>query len=191
MVLAFSWAAIGLCDYCFSLLKGTGMLRPLEKMDFILGDIASEAKRKGEVGSWGEVKVGIQLMRPGIWNCVNESRLEQNCIPSDPGKRNFTWTIKWKVPAVSVCMSGQNSILEETHFPPWLAANVSDVTSWLAMRWQCKSAAKECGQAWAKDWLAERLAGRALTQEGEELSPLKQMVDGARGNRFQQNSIAI
>ena len=65
-MLAFSWAAIGLCEYCFSLLKDAGMLRPLENMDFILGDIASEAKGKGEVGSWGEVKVGTQLTGPGI-----------------------------------------------------------------------------------------------------------------------------
>lgn len=50
MMLAFSWAAIGLCVYCMSLLKVAAMLRPLEKMDFILGDIASEAKVRLEAG---------------------------------------------------------------------------------------------------------------------------------------------
>lgn len=66
MVLAFNWAAIGLCVYCVSLLKEAGTLRHLEKMDFILGDIASEAKSKGKVGSWEEMKVRIQLIGPGI-----------------------------------------------------------------------------------------------------------------------------
>lgn len=59
---------------------------------------------------------------------------EQSLITSDPVKGNFTHTIKWKVPAISVHMSGWNLILEETGFPPGLAANVSDVTSWLAGR---------------------------------------------------------
>lgn len=66
VVLAFNWAAIGLCVYCVSLLKEAGTLRHLEKMDFILGDIASEAKSKGKVGSWEEMKVRIQLIGPGI-----------------------------------------------------------------------------------------------------------------------------
>ena len=59
---------------------------------------------------------------------------EQSRITSDAVKGNFTCTIKWKVSAISVRMSGRNSILEETGFPPGLAANVTDVTSWLAGR---------------------------------------------------------